>query len=342
MEITGYGFINDRYFESRKVETKNQFFEFVFLEVIIKGLVSLYDFESNYYVEKTDSHLIKLTNEKNEAIVDRTKVIRESKRYIGILDWLLSDCIEIKTKIPYTILSERSLSKLIEDYNNCMNSPAVIYKSRKPWIQSKIGITGGINLSSLTFERQNAFFDHLVGSFEKSNSPLMGFSLDLSSPRLNERASFHSDFLYLQTKYYLFNLYNYVNTIKRNYVTFELKQLKIPFGIRYSFPERNLTPYINIGSSFIFLLNPKSKWIQEIELNNIVETYQYEAIDLVKYQVGIWGGAGIMKSISNKLNGFIEIKYEATSGINRGPYTVPTDIKSHVTNIQLSIGIITK
>jgi hypothetical protein len=71
---------------------------------------------------------------------------------------------------------------------------------------------------------------------------MIGISLDVLSPRFSERISLHGDFLYLTSKYYNYSLFDNGFSAKRDYVTIELQQFKIPIGFRYTFPKRNFTP----------------------------------------------------------------------------------------------------
>ena len=66
--------------------------------------------------------------------MDGNQVTIPSNRFSGLLNLFLADCAGTKSKIPRTSFTEKSLSNLIEEYNKCMNVPAVIYKSKKPWL----------------------------------------------------------------------------------------------------------------------------------------------------------------------------------------------------------------
>jgi hypothetical protein len=342
LDISGYGFIDDKYFESGKIETESQATEDVFLEVLIRGLVSLYKYENIFLIEKSDSGLYKLTNEPIEKTVDGNQVTISSNRYFGILNLFLADCPGSKSKIPRTGFTEKSLSKLIEEYNKCMNVSAVIYKSKKPWVDSRIGLSGGFTHSRLIYETQNTFFKYIKTSFEPSNSPFLGVSLEIFSPRINENTSFHSDLLFFKSKYSLYNKTQNAYYIAREYITIELTQLKIPLGIKYIFPGRRLTSFLSMGVSATVHLNNKSRWIEEVESHSIVETNHNEALNISKAQFGLWGGVGIMKSVNKNLNGFCEFRFERTDGIFIYPTIASPILKSNVTNIQFVIGILTR
>lgn len=335
--IIGYGFENDKFFQSREISIINQPAQIVFLEVIVRGLVSLYRFDDAYFVEKGNSGLQQLTNEAKDVFIDGKRVLKNTNQHIVTINMLVFDCAEIRERVQKIRLEERALSKLIEDYNQCKGEPSVTFKAEKPWTKVVIGMTGGSNISQLNFEDIPGY-KHLVGDFEVSKSPMIGVSFDILSPRLSERISFHGDLLYLISKYYSHTLYNSGFSIERNYVTIELQQLKVPIGIRYTFPERKFTPYFNAGVSGTIHLSSNSRWVRELESNSVVNTYVNDALVIKNKQLGLWGGCGVLKSINDKLNSFFELRYEQTDGIVQSPVDL-LGFNSKISNFQVLIGI---
>lgn len=338
--IIGYGFENDKFFQSREISIKNQPSQVVFVEVIVSGLVSLYKFKDTYFIEKDNKGLQQLLNETKEVFIDGKRVLKNSNQYIGTINMLVSDCAEIRTKVQKIKLDQKALTNLIEDYNRCKEAPSITFKAKKPWTKARIGVSGGFNVSKLNF-KANPTYEHLAGNFEVSKSPMIGASLDILSPRLSERISFHAGLDYLTSKYYNYTLYNSSSSVERNYVTIELQQLKVPIGIRYTFPKRLFTPYFNVGISSTIHLNAHSKWVREVESNSVVNTNENKALTIKNKQLGLWGGFGVLKSVSNKLNALIELRYEQTDGIV--PFSGDSKgLNSKISNIQIIIGIRTK
>lgn len=338
--IVGYGFENDKTFQSRMITIKDQPSKVVFLEILVSGLVSLYKLENTFFIEKEHDGLQQLVNETKIVSINGRDVIKKSNQYIGTLNILLFDCLEVKTKVQKVKLDEKSLTILIEDYNRCKGVVSISFKAKKPWTKTIVGITTGLNISQLNFG-YNLGYKHLIGDFEVSKSPTAGISLDILSPRLSEKISLHGDLLYLNSTYYNYTQYNESYSIERNYVTIELQQLKIPIGIRYSFPQRKFTPYFNVGIASTIHISSVSKWLQEVESNSVVNTNEYEALSLKNKQFGLWGGAGIFKPIvNNKLIAFIELRYEQTDGI--APFYGSLTVDSKISNFQIFVGIRTK
>lgn len=340
-DIIGYGFENDKIFESREILIKDQPSRIVFFEVIVRGLASLYKFEEMYFVNKSDSGLHVLNNEIKEVFIDGKRVLKRTNQHIGTLNIFLFDCAEIRARIQKIRLDEKELTNLIEDYNGCKGISSTTFKAKKPWVKVIVGVEGGINISKLNFDTSPGY-EHLTGDFEVSNSPMIGVSLDILSPRISERISFHGDILYLTSRYYNYSVFNNSFSSNRNYVTVELQQIKIPIGFRYTFPKRNFTPYFNMGISSTIHLSSNSKWVQELESNSVVLTYNNEALTIKQNQLGLWGGLGVLKSINNKLMAFIELRYEQTDGISHNSFDIQADLKSKISNFQVIIGIRTK
>lgn len=347
-EIAGYGIVRGKFFVSRTIQEKKREPNLIFLEMVVKGLVSLYKFGEVYFLEKDDGVLRQLINEKEEAFVGdnpqqyKRRVLLQSNEHIAIMNMLLVDCSELSARIPKVHLTERQLTELIEDYNTCKGVPFVTYKTEKPWVKTYIGVTGGGNFSKLDFIVNEPAYKYLDGTFSTSKTPLAGLSLDITSPRLNERLSFHADFFYLNSKYYLYSITNTSSSITHDYISIELQQIKVPIGIRYTFPEKAITPYFNVGASNTVNINSSSSWIREIESGNTVNTYTNDALDITRNQLGFWGGIGVLKSVSGNQNAFIELRYEQTNGITQQVIQQQQYLKSSIMNVQILFGIRTK
>jgi hypothetical protein len=333
-EIVGYGFVFDKFFESREVLLLPEPSKLVFFEVIVSGTVSLYKYEQNYFVEKNDEGLHKLTNEYIETVIDGKSVFKNTNQHIITLNMLLSDCGSVSARNQKASLSEKYLTSLIEKYNTCKGTPTATYKNKKVPVRSKFGIYAGVNISQLDFVNKNAGYDHLDGSFDSPNSPAIGVSLDISSPRINERLSFHIGIQYFNSEYNRFSQED--NGTKTTHSTFKMQQVKIPLGIQYTFGRKDFSPFIAIGMSGTAYLSSDFKVIQEVEFNNTTEVYKYDGSVPKNNQIGIWGGCGILKSISKKLDASLELRYELTNGIDEN---VDPEVDSKITNFQILVGI---
>lgn len=348
-QLKAYRFVDDKFFESKDIKTGGDSIERHFLEVLVRGKVTLYKYRSSFYVEKNDTLFYKLTNEKKELIVERKRITeydtqeihisKYSNKHIGILNMLLFDCIGL---IPNTLLlKERDLTRLIEKYNECTGEPSISFKEKKKWLQSSFGIGAGVNNSTINFKSDVKGSEYLTSNFDRNNSLFISVNIELHSPRISERIAFTTGLFYMSLKYTSFSEISGTTfsspSITRNDVSIEFKQIKIPFGFRYTFPERFISPYFNLGGSETIHLSSSSLWIGEIERLNVVETYENEALYIRNQQFGIWAGVGAKKKITSKLIAQIEVRYERTNGIegqNINPF-----LDSSIENIQLLLSL---
>lgn len=337
-QIWGYGFNNDKYFESKKSMDRTG--DVLFYEVIVKGLVSLFRWEDTFFIEKRDDDLYSLTNDKKEVFIDNKRVLINSNKYIGTLNLVLNDCEEVRESIQKANLRERSLAELVESYNKCKRSEFTVFKNQKPWLKIRGGLSWGMSFSQVNFSDTDFTNSFLEGDSKTSKIMFAGVSLNVSSPRISERFSFLSEVIYNKVNYYSFTLVERAYSANRDYVTIELSQLKVPIGFRYTFLQKKLSPYIDFGVSGTFHLSNSSRWIHETESGNSVNTTLMNNVVPVKaYQLGLWAGFGIVKPISKKFDGMVGFRYEATDGLTKRAMPQNHEPSSIITNYHFVLGI---
>ncbi len=350
-EIFGYGFINDKYFETKIIKNEDKISEPVLLEVLVKGLVSLYKYENFFYIDKADTGLVKISNESLEYAENGIKMSRISTKYIGMLTVYMSDCDEIKSKISRINFAEKDLTGLIEKYNRYKNASVKVYKEHKPWVHLNAGIMSGMLISSVKFNSIEDYYVYLVAPFENSKSPLIGFSLNIASPRINEFVSFQTDVIFSKSNYYSYKKWvDMFQATNADYVSISVTQLKIPFGIRYSFPSGKFKPFVLIGLSTTFIMNSESDWKREVitrsvepfaaVARNTIKLRDGEALEIRTHQSGFWGGAGIERSLSKNINGYIEFRYDKSKGLSSE--SEQNVLRSGNSSFQFIIGIKTR
>jgi hypothetical protein len=337
-ELSGFGFISDKHFESREITGKDQLVKKVFLEVLVKGYASLYRYEDQFFIAKDSLFLHPLVDEVKERMVNGTLVLTHSNRHIATMNMLMSDCAVLQNKIQQLKLNENSLTTLVEKYNTCKGGITKTYKADQPWIKVMPGIVGGLNISKLKFQTG---LRHLDGSFNAFRSSIAGISLEVLSPRLSGRLSVQVAALYLKSNYNLFTSTadaDNPSVARRDYVAINLTQLKIPFGFKYSFPERKITPYFGLGPSFTYHLRTRSYWSEELEAYNEILTTNTEALSIRNHQIGIWGSVGVTSPLNKWMSFSIEARIENTNGILGS-----TNLShSRVTNFQVLMGLRTR
>jgi hypothetical protein len=339
-QIQAYRFLRSRLFVSKSIQVDGNRDQLVFMEVLVEGRMSLFRHGNAFFVSKDDSVLYKLTNERRERIKNGRRVIVTSNRYLGLLNFLMSDCPKMKSAIQPMNLSERKLTELVAAYNACRDAPAITYKSQLPYVRAAVGIMGGISVSDMEISGDDPEYEHLQGPFEPSQSPLIGLSVDLSSPRMNQRISFYASLMYQRSRFYSYRMVHGTYYTNRHYVTIEMASLQLPIGVKYTFPERRYTTYVDAGVLSNYRLGGRSEWIKEREADNVVETYP-ETVSLNKNQFGFWGGIGIRRTLSPSLNIFLECRYSLTPA-NIDRYESIRNLSPSISSLQLFLGIRTR
>ncbi len=337
-QIKGYGIINDFYFESKKINDNENSSKNVFTEVLVEGNATLYNWKGNFFVKKNDTVFHKLDYTKKSIAVNGENLVKNSNRYIGSLTYLFSDCPNLKKKIEKTQYNKKSLTILFEKYNNCTAQPSVTYKANKKWLKMNFSLSASYFVTSLKFNpSQDDDRRNLKEAFSTPNSFVPSLDIHFSSPRINERVSFQTGIQYLKTTYKSFNNAQFGPFLARNDIIIDLEQLKIPFGIRYTFPTRTITPYGTLGISSTIHLDSNSSWKQEIEFDNIVEPSEDIDLNLDENQFGYWFAFGAKKTISRTIDSFLEFRYEYSRANVRKD--ISTLVPYNISTFQILIGL---
>lgn len=333
-QISAFGFLNNKFFESKMVTIENQEARKVFGEAKVRGFVSLFRFDYEYYVEKNNGGLQRLSNEMKKTYVNGKAMMHRTNQHVSVLSTLLFDCVDLRARVQNVNLTEKQLVKLVQDYNKCMSKDFVTYSPSEPPVKLLFGVSAGINVSNIEFSNADGKYDFLDGSFEGSSTLIIGLSLDVLAPGLSRRLSLQTGAHYSKS--------NYANAAshgtKTSYVTIDLEQLKVPFGLRYTFPEKKITPYLSAGMTTTFNLSSSVPLTTNYKIVNRIETvFTKDALNVNSLQVGFWGAFGMARSITEKLDIFTEFRYEGTNGIvDRSEQD--QKLSSSIKNIQITLG----
>ncbi|WP_194775353.1 outer membrane beta-barrel protein [Pararhodonellum marinum] len=336
-DLKGFGFEGDKRFESREIAADDGN-SMEFLQVLVSGEITLFRDANNFYVEKEGKGFFQLNQKDVQKEIDGKTMISKSNKHIGILNLFLADCPDMAGRIPKLSLNEKQLTKLISDYHVCTEKTYTSYKAEKPWIRIEGGPMAGMHFSRMSVKSANVTNEIVNGTNDLVSSPLIGVNLDLFFPRLHERVSVTAGLNYTKSTYNLFHEGPVFDRTKRNFFTLSNQELKVPMGVRYHFPERNLTPFVSIGLSQTFNLNTQNLWAEEIESRNEIETFHHDNL-LRSFQLGAWGSVGLSKNLSERMKGIVELRMEHTNGVYKGDPRSPIGMTSRVTNLQLVLGI---
>ncbi len=334
-QIQAYGFTNDLYFESNEYNNVDNEPEIIFFQVLVKGNATLYKYHERYYVAKMNIKPHELVSTFDDSVIDGLTYRKDNKEYIRSLNYLFFDCEKLRKGIENLKFNEPSLVKIVKDYNNCQGVESVAFNERKPLFKMVFGVAIGYNFSSIGsdgFDENN----FLKTDFSNSNSLMFGATFDLSSPRWLEKISLTGGLFYFYSDYFMENTSKPYESNIKNEVTIEISQLKIPLGFRYTFPEKKITPYINIGGSFTAHLSSSAVWLEEREFFGKVTITETD-LEIGDHQFGYWGGVGFKVPIHNKMKAFFEFRYESNQSSSFEKVAVNEE--NSFENYQLIVGI---
>lgn len=123
---TVYGFCYPKgaYFVSRSIGRSAD----VFLEVLLKGRLSLYRFGDMYFVEQGDGTFFELSDGYELVEVEGERLRKKSWNFTRLLSVLMSDCPEATKKATSVKLQEKQLVRLVSMYNSCKGSQSQYFR----------------------------------------------------------------------------------------------------------------------------------------------------------------------------------------------------------------------
>ncbi|WP_194775355.1 hypothetical protein [Pararhodonellum marinum] len=338
-EIFGYGFNQDKFFESKEVVKENNEVDRVFIQVLVKGQASLYRYKDDFYLEKEESGLLRLTDPKVLVEKNGRKYYRKPIKHIGIFNSLLTDCKYSISKFDKVEVDEKSFTEVVESYNECTGLPYIAYKEEKPWTVTQIGLVFGYNASQANMVSRLSYESHLDGSSYTNFSPGLGLSFKFLAPRINEKLGITIDLIGRNQLYKVFSGQRDVLNSTNSYMTLSFFELKIPYGLTYTLTGKKTSPFFSGGASHTLHFNRHSEAIYENNQAGVVYTSRGHGQEINDFQMGIWASLGVIRKMSSRYSGFVEFRAEKTNGLNSQKSGPGLDISPSVNNFQILTGI---
>ena len=224
-DISAYRFNNGKYYESKEVEGKK-----VFLEFLVKGLVNIYygrnEAGNHYYIERADEPLTELPYEETIRITeDGKQFLYKSNTHIGLLSYYMQDAPGMQRQINDMGEPEHeSLIQLAKNYHYAVctdGSPCLVFEKKLPAIMIAVDVLGG-----------------MTGYREGGTSFAGGILLNMWMPRANEKLYFRTGLLYSRYR----EPDQYVNPKQERESMY-----KIPLMVEYIYPKSIIRPKIAYG-----------------------------------------------------------------------------------------------
>ena len=280
-EIKGYGIGDARLFFSKEIMMDGKP-SAVFLETLILGSRSLYVAEDRYFVEY-NSQISELETRQESA---------------DLLAEVFADCDDLSSSLSSgrknISLEQQALIQLFEVYYQCKKENFTRY--RKPqWHKLGAGIWGGVEWTKLAFKDVSNRYAYLNDAvFQRAFSPAIGFYVEYSSPRINDRlfATFEFSF----QKYFIQGYSESENNgiISRRDIFFSFNEAIFNLGAKYTLVPKWNKLFINTGVTFQSHRNQEAYLFIEEERTAENEIWASESAiaDAKIEQLGFWAGLG--------------------------------------------------
>jgi len=341
-DIHGYRFIDGKYYISRII-TKEENEVRLFLEYLVHGIADLYYYRDNtgdhYLIEKEGENFVELTSEQVEIYRGNKKYLKESKRYIGLLKATFSDCQEILPEIDNVKLKHNDLINITSDYHTlvCEGEDCIIYEKKPPVVSISVAPLLGFNYSKIKFLIFDIYYEDIYSDIDLDSdySLIGGVSLNILSPRLNEKISFQVDVVIMNNYFYAFSKQEntITNEITYNDIHIHLSTLKTSLLLKYTFPKGKIKPSAFIGLVGDFRLKSDNHRVLERQYESTVHRYDYTDIPLGDNSMGVQTGIGINYMIDPSRILSLQCYYEYLKG------NYSSKILSRTNNIGLRLGM---
>jgi len=328
-EITGYRFLDGKYYVSKEIDIDSITKKVVFLEFLIKGMANIYyyvDNEEHYYIEKLPNGLSELTEQERTYYQKAIPGSDEAHTYIlpskakGKLTYILRDCPSINNEIQNTRLTHKSLIKLTKDYHEkmCSSESCIIYEKGNTSTKVKLGFLIGYSKNQYNFGGQlisNYGDIYQIGAALKiSNIFMFNEHLNLKANILFEKdsksykLSKSNDFIYYFITYnnvrYKLNYYDNIDAINNLQADLNVLDLKIPITLNYDFniaKKTILSCGIGISNKIIVSQNKNFQ---------IEEFYNRYGRSINSLLTGVIATTGIEGNWFGKHTFFVNVNYE--------------------------------
>ncbi len=189
-EIKGYGYTNGECFASQIVDG-------VFLELLVKGTMSLYSKENVFYVQKEGEEVYTLSETENKVSTEKGELVVKSSRWRGVLALLVEKYPQLKKKVFKIHFSERPLTTLVAKYNKLEGDIFEEPKSTKKWIDLQYTVQLGKRFSEIQIKKQGGGkFDGINPDKFSTTGFQGGLLLDISSPRTGDYLALETGVLF--------------------------------------------------------------------------------------------------------------------------------------------------
>lgn len=316
-QLLAFGYKDGKYFSAQIIKG-------TFVEVLVRGELSLYRFDEKYYLQKGPEFFV-IRSDRVVRTIDGTQGIQEDNTWRGVIAYLIGDCISNPTeKVKRLFRREKPLTRLVINYHQCRGSDYTVFKDAIPWTEVYVGLTGGITQSYIQTKKSVADYPFMSNVYS-SIDPTIGLTATFKWPRIADRFAIETGLHFSKPAYSAFKenpappggLYD---------TFFDLTTLTVPLLINYSLAKNDNAFFIQAGSTYDYHLYARSLIWAETITGNVVKTrYERGPFSINKHQFGFGGGMGFNLSFG-RFRSSLKIQYIQLPVFNEnGGFRVHTD-----------------
>jgi hypothetical protein len=275
----------------------------VIAEALVEGKIDLYSVDKKFYIRDEDAIkqlIVEKIKMEGKLVTDRRmegKVL-EKRIYVGTLKVAMNDCPQLNPKIDATRFTESSLTKMVKDYNACVNSATLSYKDKIPVFRLIIKPIAGISyfkIDGTVSKNGSVTFGFLKDVNFNQTKPTFGAGLELFNPRFTDNLS-----LGIEARYFQTDAHQIAMTPERTYdynevfLKYSAVLVPITFGYRI---DLNSTVSLNFRGGFLktFPVESKFKTIQRQTKYPAVADKEESRFEFYKSPTGYSVGIGLQK-----------------------------------------------
>jgi len=303
-ELSAYGILDYKYYDSKTISVEGGEKKKAFVEVLVKGRVSLYRYIDEFYLEK-DSIFLLPRAKGREIETDNGRFTITDKKYVGLLNYFFKDC---DLKADKTSYNEKALIYLVQNYNRCKGAAGTVHKTSRAWTHVTANVFFVYDNSSV---KLTGFENY---SIAPSTSMAFGGGIAVSAPKITDKTFVCLELWYIKKIFQGYSESSYNNSVTRSDLYIHPDFLKIPIGIKYNFLQESNTPFVKAGFSQYFLTSVSAKVMEDKETSGLVVTTDYQLTLDKRNQTGVWIGAGYIRQLNHLASLFTEVRYEMNNG----------------------------
>lgn len=299
-EIVAFGIEESLCFVS--IQPKNN--EQVFAQLLVAGKCSLLKTNHQYYIVKGKRTY--------QLDADFKKVLGE----------ILLDCKKIKYDILLAKKEDVELSRLIENYNECMGSSSITYHYQPSQYIITPSLGFGIYSSELisTINNRNGDESTSSGTCQDFQG---GINVDLMITKFSTKFSFSLGLYYMQSSYVIDikqvmeprYSHNPTETVYEE-TQFSYASVQVPIMIKYNIPIDLWNVYLGAGITNNFNFNSTYNTTYELESEQVVNTNTVSGVsEIKKTEQGIVTAIGIDRMFRKGLCIGGELRAELGNGV---------------------------